>query len=51
MSSEGLDAWATDTNGTPFSEDTKNELKEFMDVTDTGCLTLVIGVTRIDRIY
>jgi len=39
LSSGGLDAWATDTNGTPFSEDTKKELKEFMDVTDTGCLT------------
>ncbi|KAF9792722.1 hypothetical protein BJ322DRAFT_1103194 [Thelephora terrestris] len=39
LSSEGLDAWATDTNGTPFSEDTKKELREFMDVTDTGCLT------------
>lgn len=39
LSSEGLDAWATDTNGTPFSEDTKKELMEFMDVTDTGCLT------------
>lgn len=49
MSSEGLDAWATDTNGTPFSEDTKKELMEFMDVTDTGCLTLVIVIPRIDR--
>jgi len=39
LSSEGLDAWATDTNGTPFSDDTKEELMEFLDVTDTGCLT------------
>lgn len=49
MSSEGLDAWATDTNGTPFSEDTKEELMEFMDVTDTGCLTWVTVVSRIYR--
>jgi len=39
LSSKGLDAWATDTNGTPFSDDTKEELMEFLDVTDTGCLT------------
>ena len=49
MSSEGLDEWATDTNGTPFSEDTKKELMEFMDVTDTGCLTSVIAISWVDR--
>lgn len=49
MSSEGLDAWASDTNGTPFSEDTKVELMEFMDVTDTGCLTWVTAASRISR--
>ena len=49
MSSEGLDAWASDTNGTPFSEDTKAELMEFMDVTDTGCLTWVAVALRISR--
>ncbi|KAF5391266.1 hypothetical protein D9757_001984 [Collybiopsis confluens] len=35
----GLDAWALDTNGQPFSEDTKEEILQFMDVTDEGNLT------------
>ncbi|KIK59799.1 hypothetical protein GYMLUDRAFT_168907 [Collybiopsis luxurians FD-317 M1] len=35
----GLDAWACDTNGQPFSEDTKEEILQFMDVTDEGNLT------------
>ncbi|RDX56634.1 hypothetical protein OH76DRAFT_1336224 [Lentinus brumalis] len=39
LSEEGLDAWARDTNGAPFDEDTKEELLEFMDVTDDGGLT------------
>lgn len=41
LSEEGLDAWARDTNGAPFDEDTKEELLEFMDVTDDGGLTSV----------
>lgn len=41
LSSEGLDAWARDTNGEPFSQDTKDEILEFMDVTDKGELTFV----------
>jgi len=36
---EGLDAWAQDTNGAPFSQETKDELIEFLDVTDDGGLT------------
>ncbi|KAJ7343569.1 hypothetical protein DFH08DRAFT_873079 [Mycena albidolilacea] len=39
LSKEGLDAWARDTNGAPFSEETKEELIEFLDVTDAGELT------------
>ncbi|KAG5727688.1 hypothetical protein E4T56_gene12286 [Termitomyces sp. T112] len=40
MTGEGLDAWARDTNGAPFSQETKDELAEFLDVTDEGGLTL-----------
>ena len=39
FSPEGLDAWARDTNGAPFDDATKEELLEFMDVTDDGGLT------------
>lgn len=39
LSPEGLDAWARDTNGSPFDDATKEELLEFMDVTDDGGLT------------
>ncbi|KAF9005571.1 hypothetical protein BDQ17DRAFT_1353393 [Cyathus striatus] len=39
LSTEGLDAWARDTNGAPFSQETKDELVEFLDVTDDGGLT------------
>lgn len=39
LSPEGLDSWARDTNGEPFTEETKEELLEFMDVTDDGALT------------
>lgn len=41
LSQEGLDAWARDTNGAPFSQETKEELVEFLDVTDDGELTYV----------
>lgn len=41
ISSEGLDAWACDTNGAPFTQETKDELVEFLDVTDDGGLTCV----------
>lgn len=41
MSSAGLDAWACDTNGAPFSQETKDELIDFLDVTPDGCLTWV----------
>ena len=34
-----LDRWAIDTNGMPFDEETKQELSDFMDVTDDGDLT------------
>ncbi|KAJ3786153.1 hypothetical protein GGU10DRAFT_375139 [Lentinula aff. detonsa] len=39
LDSTGLHAWALDTNGEPFSEDTKEEILQFMDVTDEGDLT------------
>lgn len=39
LTPEGLDAWATDTNGAPFTQETKDELEEFLDVTDDGGLT------------
>ncbi|KAG1832154.1 hypothetical protein EV424DRAFT_86870 [Suillus variegatus] len=39
LDAAGLDAWAEDTNGAPFSEETKEELREFMDVTEEGELT------------
>jgi hypothetical protein len=42
---EGLDEWAKDTNGAPFSQETKDELIEFLDVTDDGCLTCVCFFT------
>ncbi|KIK08711.1 hypothetical protein K443DRAFT_672239 [Laccaria amethystina LaAM-08-1] len=40
LSPEGLDAWAKDTNGAPFSQETKDELVEFLDVAEDGSLTL-----------
>lgn len=43
LAPEGLDSWAQDTNGTPFDDATKEELLEFMDVTDDGGLTLVLS--------
>ncbi|KAN0076961.1 hypothetical protein V8E55_010816 [Tylopilus felleus] len=39
LTQEGLDAWARDTNGAPFSKETKDELVEFLDVTADGSLT------------
>ena len=39
LSSEGLDEWARDTNGTAFDQDSKEELLMFMDCTDEGGLT------------
>ena len=41
LTQDGLDAWARDTNGAPFSQETKDELVEFLDVTDEGGLTYV----------
>ena len=41
LTQEGLDAWARDTNGAPFSQETKDELVEFLDVTADGGLTYV----------
>jgi len=35
----GLQKWAVDTNGQPFSDETKEEMAEFFDITDDGCLT------------
>ncbi|KAF7322907.1 hypothetical protein HMN09_00070200 [Mycena chlorophos] len=42
LSQEGLDKWATDTNGHPFTEETKEELVEFLDITESGQLTCVL---------
>lgn len=39
LSAEGIDDWARDTNGAPLSDEEKEEILEFMDVTDDGCLT------------
>jgi len=39
LTAEGLDKWAYETNGTPFTKETKDELIEFLDVTDDGDLT------------
>jgi hypothetical protein len=47
LSPEGLDAWARDTNGAPFSQETKDELVEFLDVTDDGGLTCVCYWFRV----
>jgi len=41
LSPEGLDRWATDTNGEIFSEETKEEILESFDSTDNGDLTYV----------
>ncbi|KAI0748252.1 hypothetical protein C8Q80DRAFT_1170893 [Daedaleopsis nitida] len=46
LSPEGLDAWARDTNGTPFDDATKEELLMFMDVTEDGGLTFK-GFTQV----
>jgi hypothetical protein len=39
LTAQGLDKWAYETNGTPFTKETKDELIEFLDVTDDGNLT------------
>ncbi|KAF9264802.1 hypothetical protein L218DRAFT_862409 [Marasmius fiardii PR-910] len=39
LSLEGLNQWAIDTNGEPFSKETKDELFEFLDVNEQGYLT------------
>ncbi|KAF4603569.1 hypothetical protein EYR40_000741 [Pleurotus pulmonarius] len=40
LTDAGLDRWASETNGAPFSEDQKEEL-QMLDVTDDGHLTCV----------
>ena len=39
LTGEGLDKWACETNGTPFTKETKEELIERFDLTDDGNLT------------
>lgn len=39
LDAAGLDKWASDTNGEPFSQESKDEILEFMDLTDEGNLT------------
>ncbi|PPQ76562.1 hypothetical protein CVT26_013227 [Gymnopilus dilepis] len=41
LTEEGLQRWAVDTNGSPFSEETKEEVFESFDVTDNGELTFM----------
>jgi hypothetical protein len=41
LSEEGLQKWALATNGEPFSDETKEEMVEFFDITDDGFLTFV----------
>lgn len=38
---EDLQKWALETNGEPFSDETKEEVIEFFDVTDDNNLTYV----------
>lgn len=40
MSDVALDRFAYDTNGSPFPQETKVELREFMDCDDEGRLTV-----------
>jgi len=35
----GLDRWAIDTNGEPFSEESKQEMVDFLDMDEDGNLT------------
>ncbi|QRV86079.1 EF-hand 1, calcium-binding site protein [Ceratobasidium sp. AG-Ba] len=39
MDEIGLDAWARDTNGAPFPAETKEEMRDTLDVTERGDLT------------
>ncbi|KAG8732901.1 hypothetical protein FRC11_010212 [Ceratobasidium sp. 423] len=39
MEEDGLDAWARDTNGAPFPDETKEEMKDTLDVDERGNLT------------
>ena len=39
LTPEDLDRWARDTNGVPFTDEAKEELKEFLDVNEDGNLT------------
>lgn len=41
LAEEDLQRWALETNGEPFSDETKEEVTEFFDVTDENNLTLV----------
>ncbi|KAG9028767.1 hypothetical protein FRB95_006094 [Tulasnella sp. JGI-2019a] len=40
LTSTGLDRYAIDTNGQPFTAETKAELQEFLDIDEDGHLTL-----------
>ncbi|KIO20391.1 hypothetical protein M407DRAFT_245828 [Tulasnella calospora MUT 4182] len=40
LTDSGLDRYATETNGQPFTTETKDELKEMIDCDDQGRLTL-----------
>ncbi|KZT60416.1 hypothetical protein CALCODRAFT_480711 [Calocera cornea HHB12733] len=46
MSDKALDQWATDTNGSPMSNDMKEEIKDSIDTNDDGYLTFA-GLLQI----
>ncbi|EJD52920.1 hypothetical protein AURDEDRAFT_96792 [Auricularia subglabra TFB-10046 SS5] len=39
LDAAGLDRWARDTNGAAFSQETKDEMREYLDTNDRGDLT------------
>ncbi|KZV90406.1 hypothetical protein EXIGLDRAFT_770824 [Exidia glandulosa HHB12029] len=39
MDGAALDKWACDTNGAPFGQETKDEMREYLDVNERGDLT------------
>ena len=41
LNEAAVDRWAQDTNGAPFAQETKDELRECFDVTNEGHLTCV----------
>jgi hypothetical protein len=44
LTDEAIEKWALETNGEPFSQETKEEVKEFFDLNDDGNLTYVLFI-------